>query len=374
MDSPARRDGPAAPWPRVGVIYLTFPRPGAEREVDRAMRAFERLAYPREALELICVESRGPRAPLRPWFERAWGCHAGRRLPRISYVRIDAVLGFAGNTALGAEIARALGCAYVWLVNQDAAPAPDALRAAVACAEADPRVGAVQSLLLLGDQPDRINSCGNRYHVLGYGFVHGCGQPRRAAPPARVEIGYASGAAVLVRLAAAPRPLFDPRLFGYHEDTDLSWELRLRGWRVVLEPRSVVWHWYEFRRDPAKWFWLERNRWVLLLTYYPWLGLLALAPLLAAFEAATAAVAVREGWWPAKARAWAALMRPATWRWIAERRRRLERLAGGDRRALLAGATTDLEAPDPRWAGSAALRLANTLTGWYWRRVRRWLA
>jgi GT2 family glycosyltransferase len=35
---------------------------------------------------------------------------------------------------------------------------------------------------------------------------------------------------------------FDPRLFMYYEDLDLAWRARLRGWRFVYAPDSVVYH------------------------------------------------------------------------------------------------------------------------------------
>jgi GT2 family glycosyltransferase len=35
---------------------------------------------------------------------------------------------------------------------------------------------------------------------------------------------------------------FDPALFMYYEDLDLAWRARLRGWRFVYAPESVVYH------------------------------------------------------------------------------------------------------------------------------------
>ena len=48
--------------------------------------------------------------------------------------------------------------------------------------------------------------------------------------------------------------LFDDDLFLYHEDMDLSWRLRLSGWRLALAPRSVVYHKYAFNKAKSKFF------------------------------------------------------------------------------------------------------------------------
>jgi GT2 family glycosyltransferase len=56
---------------------------------------------------------------------------------------------------------------------------------------------------------------------------------------------YASGACVLIRkslLAALSGECFDPHLFAYYEDVDLSWIARLIGLKVVYCPESVCYH------------------------------------------------------------------------------------------------------------------------------------
>ncbi|QLQ00023.1 MAG: glycosyltransferase [Burkholderiaceae bacterium] len=58
-----------------------------------------------------------------------------------------------------------------------------------------------------------------------------------------MNVLFPSGAAMLVRkhefLAMGG---FDPLMFMYHEDVDLGWRYWLRGQRVVMCPRSVVFH------------------------------------------------------------------------------------------------------------------------------------
>ena len=61
--------------------------------------------------------------------------------------------------------------------------------------------------------------------------------------PVTLEAPWVSGACVLLRRAAFDTVGgFDPRIFLYCEDVDLSWRLRKAGWRLRYVPRANVWH------------------------------------------------------------------------------------------------------------------------------------
>ena len=57
------------------------------------------------------------------------------------------------------------------------------------------------------------------------------------------EVFGACGASMLMRREMLEDAgLLDESFFMYYEDTDLSWRARLRGWKVVYVPSSIVWH------------------------------------------------------------------------------------------------------------------------------------
>jgi GT2 family glycosyltransferase len=61
--------------------------------------------------------------------------------------------------------------------------------------------------------------------------------------PVSLETVWVSGAAVLLRRAAFESVGgFDPRIFMYGEDVDLSWRLRARGWRLRYLPQLTALH------------------------------------------------------------------------------------------------------------------------------------
>jgi GT2 family glycosyltransferase len=98
-------------------------------------------------------------------------------------------------------------------------------------------------LPLAGPVVDVVNSAGSALLPGGYGADRGYLEVDRGQYDRPEEIFAWSGAAVLLRRAYLENVgLFDPRLFLYYEDFDLSWRGRARGWRYLYVPESVVRH------------------------------------------------------------------------------------------------------------------------------------
>jgi GT2 family glycosyltransferase len=115
------------------------------------------------------------------------------------------------------------------------------------------------------DRRETVNACGNTVHYTGLTYCRGAGRPRAdyAAP---AEVDAVSGAAFAIRRGLfAELGGFDERFFMYVEDTDLSLRARLAGYRCLYVPGAVVAHDYRPSYSPAKAFYLDRNRHLLLL-------------------------------------------------------------------------------------------------------------
>lgn len=266
------------------------------------------------------------------------------RLPEIIIHSPKTNTGFAGGNNLVFRQAIAEKRDFVYLHNHDAAFEPACLREAVAVAQSDARIGSVQSLIVLADQPDVLNSSGNAIHFLGYGYCAGYLDSRGSAPSAPVDIAFASGAGVLYPVPVLAKVGgLDETLWLYHEDLELGWRIALAGYRNVLAPRSVLRHKYEFSRSIQKWFWMERNRLAVVIKNYRLATLILLLPGFVAVEIATWLFALKGGWVKEKAKAAAWFFRQSTWAYLFRGRREIAALRVARDRDLLARFTADID-------------------------------
>ena len=206
-------------------------------------------------------------------------------------------------------------------------------------------------------------------HVLGLSWAGHLGEP---ASEYAVEkrIASATGAAVACRREVwNALGGFTEQFFAYCEDADLSLRCWQQGWDVVYVPSAVVLHHYEFGRNPAKFYLLERNRLTMVLSLFQTRTLLLLSPALVGFELAMLAVAAAGGWLPAKLRGYRWLVRER--HWLAGHRRSLQAVRRRSDRELAPLLTARFDQsvlPLPVGGG-----LLNAAMNGYWQLVRRLL-
>ena len=237
--------------------------------------------------DVVVIDNDSPDGSWDEALERP-GVHLERNLHNV---------GFGRACNRGAELGHGR---HIALLNYDSTPEPDWLARLVAVLDADPSVGAAQ-----GDRHERarrgVNTAGNALHYLGFAWAPAADEPPDGAP---YEVAVGSGASLLVRGEAwRETGGFWEEFFLYHEDVELSWHLRLLGWRVVAVPGAVTWHDYEFHRNPGKLAHMERNRLLTVLACYEAGTLLRLAPALLATELGMLAIAARDDWLGDKLRA-----------------------------------------------------------------------
>jgi GT2 family glycosyltransferase len=280
----------------------------------------------------------------------------------LRVVSAGANLGFGGGCNLGAEYATGEVVAFV---NPDAVVSPTAL-AALAGVVAEPRVGMASARVRLLADPDLLNSCGGAMHFLGLGWAEGYLQPVTSATERRSVMG-ASGAAMAMPVGLFRRlGGFTSRLFLYQEDLELSLRVRMVGLSVEFVPDADVWHDYDFARNPGKYYYLERNRLILVCCVYQSRTLVMIAPALLLIEVGMVLMAAAQGWLPQKVRGWRWLVRNRGW--VVEHRRHLQRVRSADDRSLaplIAGRFDAGQVPMP-----PAVRPVDRCLGVYWRVVR----
>ena len=196
--------------------------------------------------------------------------HVHANFPGVCVVESPVNVGFAGGNNLG--IQRALG-ENVVLLNNDTRVRPGWLQALADASDTAQDVGAVTSKLVLMERPDTIQNAGSLVLTDGSGGDRGTGEQDRGQYDAREEVFAACGCATLLtRRMLDDVGLLDSTFFVYYEDTDLSWRMRLRGWRILYEPTAVVEHIHA--GTSGEWsafftFHVDRNRLFMILKNAP---------------------------------------------------------------------------------------------------------
>lgn len=254
------------------------------------------------------------------------------QFPQARLLRSPRNLGFGDGNNLGAGHARG---AYLAFLNPDTEVAPGWLDALLAALTETPGAGLATPKILLREDPQRINTCGNDLHLSGLALCRGLGQGRDELAD-RTAVGAVSGAAFAMRRELFYRlGGFDGSFFLYMEDTDLSWRARLAGYTCLYVPESVVYHRYALRFGPDKTYYQERNRYLMLLKGLRWPSLLLLLPALLLAEVVTWGYILLDDRprWRNKLRAYGYILRH--WPAIMAERRRVQAGRGATDRTLL---------------------------------------
>jgi len=227
--------------------------------MEKCLASLNAQTYP--SLEIIVVDN-GSADGSRDWLVEHY--------PAVQVIANKENRGFAVANNQG--ISRSRGV-YVALLNNDAWAEPDWLSCLVAAVEQDPNIGMAASLMLLADQPERVDSAGACVDRFGISWDRLSGEPAAAsaASPAPV-FGASAGAALYRRQLLDQTAGFDEDFFNYLEDVDLAWRALWLGWRAVYEPAARVYHVHSGTSGAGsafKTYWLARNKIGLILKNYP---------------------------------------------------------------------------------------------------------
>lgn len=250
---------------------------------------------------------------------------------RVRLIRSGSNLGFAIACNLAARSSTA---PYLVFLNPDTEPRAGWLDALIDVLRSIPDAGLVGPKMLQARRPDRIDTLGLNVHISAIPTSRRWGAVA-SGHSSLEEVGAVSGACF-----AIARPLFerlggfDERIYLYLEDMDLGLRARVAGYRCFVTGSSVIGHEHPAGVSAQKFFYIERNRWWIVLKLYRWRTVVGLLPtmIVAEIVAWTFAAVSGPAHVAAKIRAWADLLRwlPA----LPEARRRVGRTRVMSDRAL----------------------------------------
>ncbi len=167
--------------------------------------------------------------------------------PELRVISLDRNYGFAeGYNRAIAQI----DTEYVLLLNSDVEVTAGWLTPLISLLDREVDVAAVAPKLLADSQRDRFEyagASGGFIDYLGYPFCRGRILSKVERDEGQYDdsrdIFWGSGAALCCRRKVFEElGGFDASFFAHMEEIDLQWRMQLAGWRVMVEPRSVVYH------------------------------------------------------------------------------------------------------------------------------------
>jgi hypothetical protein len=169
--------------------------------------------------------------------------------PSVRVVELDYNAGYRGGTNVGCQHAKG---EYIVVCNQDVEVAVDWIQELVHSIENAPTdVGIVAPLIMLYEQRDLVNEAGNTFHFSGLYGSRGLNEGRERFSKEE-EIGTVSGCSFLIRRKvwedlggfSSDYDVYAPGFHAGVEDLDLCWRARLQGFRILINPRSLMYHKY----------------------------------------------------------------------------------------------------------------------------------
>lgn len=246
-------------YPLVSVITVNF----RQAQLTCALLdSLKKCTYPQ--LEVFVVDN-GSLEDVSDQFRRHY--------PGVEVIISAANLGFAGGNNLALQ--RAKG-AFLFLINNDAELAPDAIEVLVDGFQAHENCGVMAPKILYFEAPDRIQYAGftevhpisGRNRTIGQGVVDD-GRFDQSHPTP-----YAHGAAMMVsRKALEIAGLMPDLYFLYYEELDWCASIRRAGLTIWFEPKARIWHKESVSvgaDSPLQTYYLHRNRLLFMQRNAPW--------------------------------------------------------------------------------------------------------
>jgi len=310
------------PSKKIAIIYLSF---HCEPYIDDVVSALKNLTYPKDQVAFVVVDNPHPThgSSIR-YLEENVVPLSRKEIPEVVLLPQKTNLGFAGGNNVGIQWAIDHGYDYIYLHNNDGFVAAQAFEPLVEAMESDRTIGVAQPLILLYPETNLINTTGNSFHYLGLAFCNNLRSKKDEIKLKEVEeIGFASGAAVMMRAdLLKEHGLWDEDFFLYHEDLEYTLRLKSIGFKSVVVPKSIFYHKYSFSRNQDKFYYIERNRYGVMLIYFRWPTLVLLFPMALILDLGLLLFAWKTGWLKEKLATYKYWLKKSSWKlWLGKRRK-----------------------------------------------------
>lgn len=220
-------------FPRVSVVILNY---NNFDFLSECIKSLVELDYPKDLYEIIVVDNASTDSSVE---------YISKNFPFVKIVKNSHNVGFARGNNIGIKNCD-INSKYIALVNNDSKVSGNWLK----------------ELALSMELNDRAGCCGAREESTDKGISIERGE---------FKGNWIGGGSVIYRKKALDEVgLFDELYFAYCEDIDLSWRLKLKGWKITHNENAVWYHYgagREVKINDKRIFLSMRNRIYLILKF-----------------------------------------------------------------------------------------------------------
>ena len=211
--------------PEVSIVILTW---NGRRFLDDCLRSVA--AQAGVEWEAILVDNGSTDGTVQ---------YVRERYPWVRIVALADNVGFTGGNNAGVREARGR---YVAFLNNDTIVEPGWLAALRAGIDESRAIALTTSKIVYMHDPTILDSAGDAVLRWGGAFKRHHGEPVETAADTREVFGVCGAACLMVTRVFDELGGFDEDFFASHEDVDLSYRARLRGYRSRYVADAIVRH------------------------------------------------------------------------------------------------------------------------------------
>lgn len=214
--------------PLVSIITVNYNQTAVTCEL---LESLQKITYPN--IEVFVVDNASVENPTET---------IKTRYPNVKVIVSHRNLGFAGGNNLG--ITQAQGT-YLMFLNNDTEVHPQFLEPMVEDMEQNPTIGIVASKLHFYHTPNVIQFAGSTplHPIRMASYAVGYGETDTGQYDDKMFTHLAHGAAMMVRKSVIQKAgLMPEEYFLYYEEIDWCERIKKAGYRILFEPKSLVYH------------------------------------------------------------------------------------------------------------------------------------
>ncbi len=205
--------------------------------------------------------------------------------PDVDVLALPENMNFARGVNIGMKYAiDKYSPKYIAVLNNDTKADKDWLKHLVAAIDSKERIAAVASNMLFYDNHRIINSQGGTYNFFGEGHDINMYKNRSEVKEARSSVLSTCWGATLIKTEYIKNiGYLDGRYTAYFEDLDWGWRANLFGYKLIFEPKAIVYHkgsssWKN--QEIRKYYLCLRNSLCTMLKNYEFRSLVKILPVI----------------------------------------------------------------------------------------------